>query len=87
MKRLTIRCWDPLDAPLLQRAIADSLEHLRAWMAWARDEPADLDEIVVRLVRFRREFDLGVDFLYAIFDREERGRTRSTMVPRPATQV
>jgi RimJ/RimL family protein N-acetyltransferase len=41
-------------------------------MPWARDEPADLDEIVLRLRRFRGEFDLGVDFLYAIFDREER---------------
>ena len=41
-------------------------------MPWARDEPADLDATVLRLRRFRGEFDLGVDFLYGIFDREER---------------
>jgi RimJ/RimL family protein N-acetyltransferase len=41
-------------------------------MPWAQDEPADLDAIVQRLRRFRGEFDLGVDFLYAIFDREAR---------------
>jgi len=69
--RLIIRCWTPADAPLLRRAITDSLEHLRAWMPWARDEPADLNATVQRLRRFRGEFDLGIDFLYAIFDREE----------------
>jgi RimJ/RimL family protein N-acetyltransferase len=41
-------------------------------MPWARDEPAEPDALVQRLRRFRDEFDLGVDFLYGIFDREER---------------
>jgi RimJ/RimL family protein N-acetyltransferase len=41
-------------------------------MPWARDEPAEPDALVARLRRFRDEFDLGVDSLYAIFDREER---------------
>jgi RimJ/RimL family protein N-acetyltransferase len=41
-------------------------------MPWARDEPAEPDALVERLRRFRDEFDLGVDSLYAILDRGER---------------
>jgi len=41
-------------------------------MPWARDEPGEPDALVQRLRRFRDEFDLGVDLLYAIFDREGR---------------
>ena len=40
--RLTIRCWEPRDAPLLKQAVDASLDHLRPWMPWARDEPTPL---------------------------------------------
>jgi RimJ/RimL family protein N-acetyltransferase len=69
--RLVIRCWAPADAPLLKDAIDTSLDHLRPWMPWAGDEPQPLDEKVELLRRFRGMFDLGQDFVYGIFDRDE----------------
>ena len=66
-ERLTIRCWDPRDAPLLKEALDTSLEHLRPWMPWAMDEPKPLDEKVELLRRFRGQFDLGEDFVYGVF--------------------
>jgi RimJ/RimL family protein N-acetyltransferase len=69
--RLVLRCWDPMDASLLKDAIDASIEHLRPWMPWAHDEPTDLQAKVDRLRRCRGSFDLGQDFTYGIFDRQE----------------
>ena len=66
-----IRCWDPGDAVLLKEAIDSSLDHLRAWMPWAHDDPQPLAEKVGLLRRFRGRFDLGEDFVYGLFDRTE----------------
>ena len=70
-ERLTIRCWEPRDAPLLGEALDSSLDHLRPWMPWANDEPTPLDERIDRLRRFRGMFDLGQDFIYGLFTRDE----------------
>ncbi len=70
-QRLVIRCWDPGDAVLLKEAIDSSLDHLRAWMPWAHDDPQPLAEKVGLLRRFRGRFDLGEDFVYGLFDRAE----------------
>jgi RimJ/RimL family protein N-acetyltransferase len=70
-RRLVLRCWQPVDAPLLAAAIDASLEHLRAWMPWANDEPTTLDDKVRLLRRFRGAFDLEQDFPYALLDRQE----------------
>ena len=70
-ERLTIRCWEPGDAPLLKAALDTSLDHLRPWMPWAVDEPKPLDEKVELLRRFRGRFDLGEDFVYGVFSRDE----------------
>jgi RimJ/RimL family protein N-acetyltransferase len=69
--RLVIRCWDPKDAPLAQEAILASLDHLRRWMAWAHEEPMSVRERVETLRSFRGRFDLGEDFTYAIFSKDE----------------
>ncbi|MGI8973035.1 MAG: GNAT family N-acetyltransferase [Gaiella sp.] len=70
-ERLTIRCWEPPDAPLLKDALDTSLDHLRPWMPWASEEPQTLAEKVALLRRFRGRFDLGEDFVYGIFTRDE----------------
>ena len=67
-----LRCWEPRDAPLLADAIESSLDHLRPWMPWAHDEPRSLDERIGLLRAFRGRFDLGEDFVYGIFSRDER---------------
>ena len=69
--RLVLRCWQPTDATLVKEAVDASVDHLRPWMNWARNEPEDLQAKVERLRRVRGEFDLGLDFGYGIFDRSE----------------
>jgi RimJ/RimL family protein N-acetyltransferase len=71
-QRLVIRCWDPGDAPLLLEAVTANLEHLRPWLPWALDEPTSLEEKVVFLRRMRIRFEQGEDFIYGIFDRDEK---------------
>ena len=70
-RRLVIRCWTPADAAWLKSAIDESLEHLRPWMPWAADEPQEIEAKIVRLRRFKADFDQGRDFVYGVFDREE----------------
>lgn len=70
-ERLVVRCWEPRDAALLKEATDESVEHLRPWMDWARLEPQTLDEKVELLRRFRGWFDLGENFVYGIFSRDE----------------
>ena len=70
-ERLVIRCYEPRDAPLLKDAIDSSLEHLRAWMPWAENEPRTLEEQTDLLKLFRSQFDLGENFVYAIFSADE----------------
>jgi len=70
-ERLVVRCWDPHDAPLLKEAIDSSLDHMRPWMPWAAHEPQPLEEKVELLRTFRGRFDLGDDFTYGLFDRDE----------------
>lgn len=68
--RLVVRCYDPSDAPLLAEAVTASLEHLRPWMPWVYSEPEPIETKFQRLKRFRGLFDLGQDFIYGIFNRE-----------------
>jgi RimJ/RimL family protein N-acetyltransferase len=70
-KRLVLRCWDPADAPLIKAAIDASLDHLRPWMPWAAGEPQDLQAKIGLLRHFRGQFDLGRDFVYGVFRRDE----------------
>ena len=70
-ERLVLRCWNPTDAALLKQAVDQSREHLEPWMIWARSEPEDLHVVVQRMRKWRAAFDLGEDFVYGIFDRNE----------------
>jgi RimJ/RimL family protein N-acetyltransferase len=68
-ERLLIRCYEPADAQKMHEAITGSLDHLRPWIPWARQEPRELEwmESFVRL--FRGQFDLGQDAVFGIFDK------------------
>jgi RimJ/RimL family protein N-acetyltransferase len=70
-ERLTLRCWEPPDAPLLKDALDSSLDHLRPWMPWAAGEPTPVEEKAELLRGFRGRFDLGEDFVFGIFLRDE----------------
>lgn len=67
-----LRCWEPRDAPLLKDALDTSLDHLRPWMPWAADEPQPLEQKADLLRMFRGRFDLGEDFVYGVFEHDER---------------
>jgi len=71
-ERLVVRCWEPSDAALLKQALDGSLEHLQPWLPWAHEEPQPLAKKVELLRSFRGMFDRGEDFIYGIFDAEER---------------
>jgi RimJ/RimL family protein N-acetyltransferase len=71
-ERLVLRCWEPADAAALKDAMDAGVEHLLPWMPWAHDEPQTLDQKVDLLRTFRGGFDKGDDFVYAIFDHEDR---------------
>ena len=70
-ERLVIRCWNPKDAPLLKKAVDESLEHLQPWMPWTNQEPEPVEAKAVRLRKFRGSFDLDDDYLYGIFNQDE----------------
>ena len=70
-ERLVIRCYEPEDAPLLKEAIDSSLDHLRPWMPWARNEPQTLDEKVELLRSFRAQFDADENYPYGVFSADE----------------
>jgi RimJ/RimL family protein N-acetyltransferase len=55
----------------MKKAVDASIDHLRPWMPWAYHEPQTLAEKVELLRRFRGQFDLGVDFVYGVFSRDE----------------
>lgn len=70
-ERLVIRCYDPKDAPLLQKSIQESLEHLRPWLPWIKTEPEELKVKIERLRMFRAKFDSSEEYIYGVFDPKE----------------
>ncbi|MCS6992412.1 MAG: GNAT family N-acetyltransferase [Anaerolineales bacterium] len=76
--QLLLRCYTPADAPLFAEAIAESIEHLLPWMPWAASEPQPLEAKIERLRRFRANFDLDKDFVYGIFNPQEKRLLGST---------
>ena len=70
--RLVVRCMAPEDAPAFHRAVQANVEHLRPWLSWTRHEPRSLEERVRRLRQLRSYFDRGKDYVYGIFDGEEK---------------
>jgi RimJ/RimL family protein N-acetyltransferase len=68
---MVLRCYDPSDAPLLKAAVDSSIDHLVPWMPWALEEPQTLEEKTELLRRFRGQFDLGQNFVYGLFSRDE----------------
>ena len=71
-ERLVIRCYNPGDVFLLKTAVDESFEHLRPWMPWASNEPEDLQVKIDRIRMFRGEFDLNKNYVYGIFDPDEK---------------
>ncbi len=71
-ERAVLRCWNPTDAEILLQAVTQSVEHLREWMPWAKNEPTSLEDKIALLRKWRAEFDLDRDYTYGIFSPDER---------------
>ena len=69
--RLVIRCPEPKDASAMDTAIRQSLDHLRPWALWARDEPVSIDKRLEFIRQSRGNFDLDQEFTYFVFNQEE----------------
>ncbi|GAB4527986.1 MAG: hypothetical protein Fur0018_13870 [Anaerolineales bacterium] len=70
--RLTLRCWQPADAPLLRAALDDeTIATLRPWLDWAWDEPRSPEDTRAYLRTCRGKFDLDQDYTFGIFTRDE----------------
>ena len=69
--RMVLRCWEPVDAPLIAKALIESRDHLMPWMPWAANEPIELSQRVKWLRKFRGEFDLDQDYIYGVFTPDE----------------
>ena len=70
-ERTVVRCWHPNDAESLLQAISQSIDHLKAWMPWAANEPSTPEEKIALLRRWRAAFDLDEDYVYGIFSPDE----------------
>lgn len=70
-ERLVLRCWSPTDAPLLSRAIEESMEHLRPWMPWIAGEPKTLEDRAAFIRSMRAKYDTDEDYVLGVFDRAE----------------
>ncbi len=77
-KRLIIRCYEPKDADRLKFSIDESLEHLIPWMPWAKSEPESIETKMERLRKYRGQFDLGLDYTFGIFSKDEKKLIGST---------
>lgn len=70
LPQLTVRRWRTGDAPALDRAVSESLEHLRPWMPWAAHEPLSVAQRRALLRRWRQSWRLGTDFGFGMFSGE-----------------
>jgi RimJ/RimL family protein N-acetyltransferase len=65
--RLVLRPWRVEDAPVLKALIDANLDHLRAWMPWAMNEPSPVEAVAQRIELFAGHVREGSDFTVGIF--------------------
>lgn len=64
---LLLRRWVPDDAEALGRAVAESADHLRPWMAWIAAEPLPLERRRAMIDEWEREWSRGGDAVLGVF--------------------
>ena len=69
--RLVLRCYNPTDAPLLEKTVQKSKDFLLPWMPWVNSEPEKLQVKIDRLRRFRANFDSDKEYVFGIFNDTE----------------
>jgi RimJ/RimL family protein N-acetyltransferase len=64
--RLTLRCYEPADAPWFKEMVDESEASLNGHLWWYTGK--SLDETVERLQEFRSKFDTGEAYAYAVHE-------------------
>jgi ribosomal-protein-serine acetyltransferase len=64
---LLVRRWLEQDAETLERAVTESVEHLRPWMDWVVQEPMSLDARRRLILSWERDWRAGGDVTLGIF--------------------
>lgn len=64
---IVLRRWTPDDAEAMQRAVAESADHLRPWVRWVDEEPATVEGRRALIAAWEREWRDGGAVLLGIF--------------------
>lgn len=64
--RLTLRCWNPEDAHMVQPVVEANKAHLEPWMPWVAEEPVPIEEKAATLRGFRAAFDRDEDYIFGM---------------------
>lgn len=73
---VVLRRWTIDDASALQRAVAESEEHLRPWMPWMAAEPLELEARRTLIDRWQHNWEAGGDSVLGVYvDGEVAGST------------
>jgi ribosomal-protein-serine acetyltransferase len=64
---LLLRQWRTHDAETLGRAVAESADHLRPWMAWIAEGPMPLERRRARIEEWERDWSSGGDVVLGVF--------------------
>jgi len=64
---LLLRRWQLADAEALHRAVSESIEHLRPWMAWVAQEPVPLARRRAMIEGWERFWSRGEDVVLGVF--------------------
>ena len=57
---------------MLKDAIDSSLDHLRPWLAWAKQEPETVEQKKIRLSVYQKSFQENKEYVYGIFTLDEK---------------
>jgi ribosomal-protein-serine acetyltransferase len=68
---LRMRRWRSADAELQERAVTESIDHLRPWMSWIAEEPKPLAQRRAMLSAWEQDWAAGGDVVLALFVDEQ----------------
>ncbi|HEV3128979.1 MAG TPA: GNAT family N-acetyltransferase [Solirubrobacteraceae bacterium] len=64
---ILLRRWTPADGEGLNRAVAESADHLRPWMAWIAQEPISIAQRQSLIDEWNRQWASGGDAYLGVF--------------------
>ncbi len=64
---LVLRRWHVDDAELLERAVVESVDHLRPWMPWVAAEPLGIARRRALILAWEQAWEAGGDVVLGVF--------------------